>query len=98
MSYAEKFGASFTLVKSDLGGNIDRLETARQKDIQKYGSLYMIILDEIDRKEQGNKYSDSKALLWLNRYIVHLSKLTNFCIITGLLLSYRIYEDGVKQR
>ena len=65
--WTEKFGASFTLIKSDIGGNIERLESARQKDTQKFALLFTICLDEIARKQQVEKYSDSRALLWLKR-------------------------------
>lgn len=85
---AEKFGASFALVRSDLGGNIDRLETARRKNISKYASLYPIILDEINRKEQGEKYSDSKALLWLKRFAPHLASKNRLCHHHALLYSH----------
>lgn len=67
LMYAEKFGTSFALIKADIGGNISRLETARRKDPAKYAELFTIVKDEIDRKEQSGKYSDTKALLWLKR-------------------------------
>ena len=65
--HAEKFGTSFAIIKADIGGNIDRLETARGKDPEKYEELFAIVLDEVERGEQSGKYSDTKALLWLKR-------------------------------
>ena len=79
--HAEKFGASFMLIKSDIGGNIDRLENARSKDAQKYATLFSIIEDEISREEQAGRYSDSKALLWLKR----CSLLNDKCCIANYL-------------
>jgi len=64
---AEKFGTSFTLVKADIGNNISRLEKAREKDPARYSELFAIVLEEVERGEQGGKYSDTKALLWLKR-------------------------------
>ena len=63
----EKFGTSFTLIKADIGGNINRLEEARKKDVQKFEVLFEIALEEISRGRQGDKYSESRALLWLKR-------------------------------
>ena len=64
---AEKFGTSFVMVKADINSNIDRLETARQRHSAKSPDLFEIILDEISRGKQGDKYSDTKGLLWLKR-------------------------------
>ena len=68
--FAEKFGTSFALIKSDIGGNIDRLEEARKKGVQKFEVLFEIALEEISRGRQGDKYSESRALLWLKRWII----------------------------
>ncbi len=65
--FAEKFGTSFALIKADIGGNISRLESAREKDPAQNAQLFAIILGEVGRGEQGGKYSDTKALLWLKR-------------------------------
>lgn len=65
--FAERFGTSFMMIKSDINGNITRLETARQKDPQKFNLLFSIVLDEVQRGQQGGTYSDTKGLLWLKR-------------------------------
>lgn len=65
--HAEKFGTAFALVKADIGGNIDRLQTAQQKDVSKFEHLFSAILEEVARGEQEGKYSDTNALLWLKR-------------------------------
>lgn len=64
---ADKFGTGFSLVRSDIGGNIDRLAAAQAKDPAKYTSLFEIVLDEVKRCEQEGKQSDTNALLWLKR-------------------------------
>ena len=64
---AEKFGTSFIMIKTDISSNIDRLETAQQRLPAKSPELFEIIMDEISRGKQGDKYSDTKGLLWLKR-------------------------------
>lgn len=66
-THAEKFGAAFTLVKADVGGNINRLKTAQARDLDQFVSLFPIILDEVTRKEQEGRSSDTNGLLWLKR-------------------------------
>ena len=65
---AEKFGTSFMIVRSDIQGNIDRLTTRQQQDLQRYQLLYPIVLDEVAKGDTGST-SCTKGLLWLQRYI-----------------------------
>ena len=55
------------MIRSDINGNIERLETARQKDPAKFKQLFKIIVDEVDRGQWKDKYSDTRGLLWLKR-------------------------------
>ena len=64
---AEKFGMSFAIVRSDIGGNIGRLAAAQAKDPARYSSVFPIITDEVQRGEQEGKQSDTNGLLWLKR-------------------------------
>ena len=64
---AGKFGTSFIMVKTDINSNIDRLEAAHQRQSAQSPELFEIILAEISRGKQGDKYSDTKGLLWLKR-------------------------------
>ncbi|KAI8101490.1 hypothetical protein M9435_001596 [Picochlorum sp. BPE23] len=63
-----KLGTAFAIVKSDVGGNIDRLYTRMQQNPSIYtDDVYRIVLDE---KEQGvcmDNTSCTKGLLWLKR-------------------------------
>lgn len=64
---AEKFGTSFLIVRSDILGNIDRLWTRQQQDLQRYQLLYPIVLEEVAKGDTGSN-SCTKGLLWLQRY------------------------------
>lgn len=64
---AEKFGTGFSIVRSDIGGNINRLAAAQAKDPVRYSVVFPIIADEVQRGEQEGRQSDTNALLWLKR-------------------------------
>ncbi|BDA47632.1 probable pleckstrin homology domain-containing family A member 8 [Coccomyxa sp. Obi] len=78
----DKFGSGFSLVRSDIGGNIDRLAAAQAKDPSRYTTLFTIVTDEVQRGEQEGKQSDTNGLLWLKRA-------TEFI----LLLLKRLHDD-----
>ncbi len=62
----EKFGASFMMVRSDIGGNINRLAQKLAADPAKFASLFTIVLDDIEKGDTGGS-SCTKGLLWLKR-------------------------------
>ena len=64
---ADKFGTGFTIVRSDIGGNIDRLAAAHAKDPERYGAVFTIITDEVARGQQEGRQSVTNGLLWLKR-------------------------------
>ena len=64
---ADKFGTGFTLIRSDIGGNVDRLAAAYGKDNAKFRDIFAIVLEEVQRGEQEGKHSETNALLWLKR-------------------------------
>ena len=64
---ADKFGTGFTLIRSDIGGNVDRLAAAYGKDNAKFRDIFAIVLEEVQRGEQEGKQSETNALLWLKR-------------------------------
>lgn len=64
---AEKLGTAFAMVRSDVGGNIDRLETRRATDPDKFGLLFNIVLAEVEAGQEGGSLSATKGLLWLKR-------------------------------
>lgn len=63
----DKFGSGFSLVRSDIGGNIDRLAAAQAKDPTRYTTLFTVVTDEVQRGEQEGKHSVTNGLLWLKR-------------------------------
>lgn len=67
--FAEKLGTAFAMVRSDVGGNIDRLEARRATDPQKFGLLFAIVLAEVEAGQQDCSTSAAKGLLWLKRCI-----------------------------
>ncbi|KAG2499068.1 hypothetical protein HYH03_003251 [Edaphochlamys debaryana] len=63
----EKLGTAFALVKTDVGGNIERLANRAAKDPERYKRLFTIVQDEMVEKTQGESSSCTKGLLWLKR-------------------------------
>lgn len=61
-------GTGFALVKSDVGGNIDRLadKAATQPDIYN-PDIYQMIKDEVQQGVHMESSSCTKGLLWLKR-------------------------------
>lgn len=67
--YAAKLGTAFAIVKSDVGGNIDRLHTRMQQNTSIYrDDMYRIVLDEEEQGVCMDSTSCTKGLLWLMRY------------------------------
>ncbi|KAJ3680176.1 hypothetical protein LUZ60_016454 [Juncus effusus] len=73
----DKFGAAMSLVKSDIGGNITRLENKYLSDPSKYEHLYSMVKVEIENKTAKGSSSCTNGLLWLTRamdFLVELFK------------------------
>ena len=66
---ADKFGASFIMVRSDIGGNINRLAQKLAADPARFASLFAIVLDDIEKGDTGGT-SCTKGLLWLKRLVL----------------------------
>ncbi len=63
-----KLGTGFVIVKSDVGGNIDRLATRAATQPQRYDpDIFQIVRDEVAEGAQGGSSSCTKGLLWLKR-------------------------------
>lgn len=71
----DKFGAAMALVKSDIGGNITRLETKYSSNPTKYEKLYTMIQEEVDAKTAKGSSSCTNGLLWLTRAMDFLVEL-----------------------
>lgn len=67
--HAETLGTSFALVRSDVGGNIDRLRDRQATDPRKYELVSDIVLAEIAVGSQNGSSSATKGLLWLKRHV-----------------------------
>lgn len=63
----DKFGAAMALVKSDVGGNITRLENKYLTNPTKYNHLYSMVQEEIEAKTAKGSSSCTNGLLWLTR-------------------------------
>ncbi|XP_065861848.1 glycolipid transfer protein 1 [Euphorbia lathyris] len=71
----DKFGAALSLVKSDIGGNITRLENKYSSDPTKYNHLYTMVQEEIQAKTAKGSSSCTNGLLWLTRAMDFLVEL-----------------------
>ncbi|XP_010542944.1 PREDICTED: glycolipid transfer protein 1-like [Tarenaya hassleriana] len=71
----DKFGAAMALVKSDIGGNITRLENKYLSDPDKFKYLYTFVQVEIESKTAKGSSSCTNGLLWLTRAMDFLVEL-----------------------
>lgn len=71
----DKFGAAMALVKSDVGGNISRLDTKYEQDPSVNHLIYDIVRKEIEEKMAKGSSSCTNALLWLTRAMDFLVEL-----------------------
>ncbi|CAN6479525.1 unnamed protein product [Victoria cruziana] len=71
----EKLGTALALVKSDVGGNISRLENKYSSNPAKYHMLYVMINEEVDAKTAKGSSSCTNGLLWLTRAMDFLVEL-----------------------
>ncbi|XP_010238896.1 glycolipid transfer protein 1 isoform X3 [Brachypodium distachyon] len=63
----DKFGSAMSIVKSDIGGNITRLETKYASDPSKYEQLHAMVQVEVTSKSAKSSSSCTNGLLWLTR-------------------------------
>lgn len=71
----DKFGAAMTLVKSDIGGNITRLESKYSSNPSKFNYLYSLVQLEVETKTAKASSSCTNGLLWLTRAMDFLVEL-----------------------
>ncbi|CAL5413607.1 unnamed protein product [Camellia sinensis] len=71
----DKFGAAMTIVKSDIGGNISRLESRYSSNTTKFNYLFGFVQAEVETKTAKSSSSCSSALLWLTRAMDFLVEL-----------------------
>ncbi|KAK9724280.1 hypothetical protein RND81_05G060800 [Saponaria officinalis] len=71
----DKFGASMALVKSDIGGNITRLENKYNLDPAKFNYLYSMVKVEVETQTAKGSSSCTNGLLWLTRAMDFLVEL-----------------------
>lgn len=71
----DKFGAAMAIVKSDIGGNITRLENKYSSDPAKYEHLYTMVQEEVEKKTAKGSSSCTNGLLWLTRAMDFLVEL-----------------------
>ncbi|XLR26817.1 hypothetical protein S83_054717 [Arachis hypogaea] len=63
----DMLGGAFSFVKSDVGGNILRLESRYESNPCEYKLLYRVVEKEIEDKTHKSSSSCTNALLWLTR-------------------------------
>ncbi|CAL0316709.1 unnamed protein product [Lupinus luteus] len=63
----DKFGAAMALVKSDIGGNISRLESKYASNPSRFNYLYSLVQVEVETKTAKSSSSCTNGLLWLTR-------------------------------
>jgi len=71
----DKFGAAMAIVKTDIGGNITRLENKYCSDPSKYEHLYTMAQEEVQNKTAKASSSCTTGLLWLTRAMDFLVEL-----------------------
>ncbi|KAL2463140.1 Glycolipid transfer protein 1 [Forsythia ovata] len=71
----DKFGASMTVVKSDVGGNISRLESKYSSNPSRFNYLYSLVQAEVETKTAKSSSSCTNGLLWLTRAMDFLVEL-----------------------
>ncbi|XP_022980145.1 glycolipid transfer protein 1 [Cucurbita pepo subsp. pepo] len=71
----DKFGAAMALVKSDIGGNIARLESKYSTNPSEFNYLYDLVKPEIESKTAKGSSSCTNGLLWLTRAMDFLVEL-----------------------
>lgn len=71
----EKFGPAMALVKSDVGGNITRLESKYLSSPSEFNHLYSMVRVEVEAKTAKGSSSCTNGLLWLTRAMDFLVEL-----------------------
>ncbi|EEF32539.1 glycolipid transfer protein 1 isoform X2 [Ricinus communis] len=71
----DNFGSAMSIVKSDIGGNISRLENKYSTDPSEFNLLRSIVQSEINAKSAKASSSCTNALLWLTRAMDFLVQL-----------------------
>ncbi|KAK3417283.1 hypothetical protein EUGRSUZ_H03025 [Eucalyptus grandis] len=71
----EKFGTAMALVKSDIGGNISRLEAKYESNPSQFKLLYSMVQVEVEAKTTKASSSCTNGLLWLTRAMDYLVEL-----------------------
>ncbi|KAL0414291.1 UNVERIFIED_CONTAM: Glycolipid transfer protein 1 [Sesamum radiatum] len=76
----DKFGAAMTVVKSDIGGNISRLEHKYNSNTSRFNYLYNMVQAEVETKTAKSSCSCTNGILWLTRAMDFLVELfRNLC-------------------
>ncbi|EPS61997.1 hypothetical protein M569_12799, partial [Genlisea aurea] len=70
-----KFGAAMAVVKSDIGGNISRLESKFDSNPLRFNYLFNLVQAEVETKTAKSSSSCTNGLLWLTRAMDFLVEL-----------------------
>ncbi|KAL2610601.1 hypothetical protein R1flu_029174 [Riccia fluitans] len=73
--FLDHYGEIMALVKSDIGGNIDKLDAKYETDSTSYTLLYEIVRKEVAENTAKKGHSCTTGLLWLTRAMDFLVEL-----------------------
>ncbi|KVI00342.1 Glycolipid transfer protein domain-containing protein, partial [Cynara cardunculus var. scolymus] len=71
----DKFGAAMAVVKSDISGNISRLDSKYTGNPTRFNYLYALVQAEVETKTAKSSSSCTNGLLWLTRAMDFLVEL-----------------------
>ena len=75
--FFDTMGAAFKPIKSDVSGNITKLEKIYNKDTEKYSTFKAMLAEDVEEKKTRDSNGATIALLWLKRalqFMAHFLK------------------------
>eukprot|EP00475_Leptophrys_vorax_P022723 TRINITY_DN30946_c0_g1_i1.p1 TRINITY_DN30946_c0_g1~~TRINITY_DN30946_c0_g1_i1.p1 ORF type:complete len:204 (+),score=30.88 TRINITY_DN30946_c0_g1_i1:357-968(+) len=73
----EKFGTAMSVIKTDISGNISRLEKSYSKDREGFALLYEFVRREVATGKPLDPYGNTSALFWLLRAVDFLVEMVD---------------------
>lgn len=73
----EKFGTAMSIIRTDISGNIARLEKSFKADRDSFSLLYTFVRKEVNTGKPLDPYGNTSALFWLLRAVDFLVFMVN---------------------
>ncbi|KAJ1539096.1 hypothetical protein HK405_013211, partial [Cladochytrium tenue] len=73
LSVFDSLGSAFSIIKSDIQGNITKIRTKHQSDVSRFATLQSIVEGEMGDKADKKKTA-TEGLLWLKRTLEFTAK------------------------